>query len=278
MYLHTRKSKDGQFPTCVSEISSIGEKAVTSLRIRNVSQSVTFVSLSTFLHSDALDNNIFRVDFFQKIPETSERTSNVSKFLQSTQLHFAARENPRTWTCFSTVFTVCTRIENSTATKESRDPVNSDVVAASSGDSRSPGARMKQNAGHTSLRWLHIVTRQQTPWKRSGISPSGCRLTVRLEQGIFVAMVVDTKVRRYEQPEDELGWLNGGRGRGGGGERSAKKGKSYKRGTGHDDGHQTPQHEGTCSFVSLLPFVFRVLAINFYFFNNVLSLSLSLSL
>ncbi|XP_050575973.1 uncharacterized protein LOC126915393 [Bombus affinis] len=25
---------------------------------------------------------------------------------------------------------------------------------------------------------------------------------------------------------------------------SAKKGKSYKRGTGHDDGHQTPQHEG----------------------------------
>lgn len=27
---------------------------------------------------------------------------------------------------------------------------------------------------------------------------------------------------------------------------SAKKGKSYKRGTGHDDGHQTPQHEGTC--------------------------------
>lgn len=56
-------------------------------------------------------------------------------------------------------------------------------------------------------------------------------------------MVVDTKVRSYEKPEDELGWLNRGReteGRG-----SAKKGKSYKRGTGHDDGHQTLQHEGT---------------------------------
>lgn len=55
---------------------------------------------------------------------------------------------------------------------------------------------------------------------------------------------------------------------------SAKKGKSYKRGTSLDDGHQTPQHEGTCKRRACAFRIRTVLPLSLLY----LSLSLCLSL